>query len=187
MAAQSTSDQNKLIAEYRERMEQEGKNYLIIPSEDNGEDYVNFYFIGNYEGKEVLFDTALYTLRVLYHSELFELAEHKAAQKFPNFRQIQYEEDENGDMKALSAEQEELGLYMAEIMMDLEDEEAVKVQEHVLYDPNLDVGVGLDVSLNVPEITDKVIAKFVQDFNADKLELDDTLYSFVEEEEEADS
>ncbi len=175
------------MASYREKISASGKNHLIVDSDDNSDDYVNFYFIGNYEGEEVLFDAALYTLRVHYHSELYELAEHKAAQKFPNFHSITYEEDENGDMKSLSAEQEELGLYLAEIMMDLEEDEAVKVQEHIYFDPNIDFGVGLDACLNVEAITEKTISKFVNDFNNDSLELDETLYSFVEEEEESEN
>ncbi|EMR00950.1 hypothetical protein [Cesiribacter andamanensis] len=173
-----------VIADYRSRMQAKKQNYLIIESEDNSEDYINFNFIGEHEGKEVVFDAVLYTLRLHYHSELYELAEHKAAQRFPNYKNIRYEEDENGDLKALNDEMEEIGLYMAEVMMELEDEEAVKVQEHVYLDPNLDFGVGLDAALNVDTITPKVISRFIEQFNADTLELDETLYSFVEEEED---
>jgi hypothetical protein len=42
----------------------------------------------------------------------------------------------------------------------------------------------LDISLNVEEITQEVIEKFISDFNAGTLELDPTLYSFTSEEEE---
>ena len=160
------------------------QNYLIVESEDNGEEYVNFYFIGKYEGEEVVYDAVLYTLRIHYHSELFELAEHKAAQRFPNYKSIRYEEDENGNMKALNDEMEEIGLYMAEVMMDLEEEEEVKVQEHLYLDPNVDFGVGLDAGLHVEEITPAVITDFINKYNSDTLELDETLYTFVEEEEE---
>ena len=173
----------EVISDYRRKMEAKNQNFLIVESEDNSEEYVNFYFIGEYEDKEVIYDAVIYTLRLHYHSELYEIAEHKAAQRFPNFKNIKYEEDENGDLKALNSEQEEIGLYMAEIMMELEEEEAVKVQEHLEIDPHLDFGIGLDVALNVQKIDKKIISRFVKDYNEGKLQLDDTLYTFVEEED----
>lgn len=182
------SNQNKgfdqaTIREYKTRMDAKNKNFLIIESEDNSDEYVNFYFIGKYEGQDVIYDAVIYTLRLHYQSELYEIAEHKAAKRFPNFKSVQYEEDENGDLKAPNTEQEEIGLFMAEIMMELEEEEAVKVQEHVELDPNLDFGVGLDAALNVQTIDEKVISRFVKQFNEGTLSLDDTMYSFVEEED----
>lgn len=174
----------KVIEDYRSRMKAKNQNFMIIESEDNSDEYVNFNFIGEYEGKEVVYDAVLYTLRLHYHSELYELAEHKAAQRFPNYKNIKYEEDENGDLKALNDEMEEIGLFMAEVMMDMEEEEAVKVQEHLYLDPNLDFGVGLDSAQNVDRITPKVIFRFVDQYNSNTLQLDDTLYSFVEEEED---
>ena len=173
----------QVIADYRKKMQAKNQNYLIVESEDNGEEYINFYFIGEYEGKEVVYDAVLYTLRIHYHSELFELAEHKAAQRFPNYKSIRYEEDENGNMKALNDEMEEIGLYLAEVMMELEEEEAVKVQEHLYLDPNVDFGVGLDAGLHVEEITPEVISRFIKQYNEDSLELDETLYTFEEEED----
>lgn len=171
------------IQEYRNKMESRNKNFLIIESEDNSDEYMNFFFIGKHEGKEVLYDAVIYTLRLHYQSELYEIAEHKAAKRFPNFKSVQYEEDENGDLKAPDREQEEIGLYMAETMMELEEEEAVKVQEHVEKDTNLDFGIGLDVALNVNAIDEQVISRFVKQYNEGTLSLDKTLYSFVEEED----
>lgn len=172
-----------VIAEYRRKMEARNKPFLIVESEDNSDEYVNFNFIGTYEGKEVIYDAVIFTLRLHYHSELYEIAEHKAAQRFPNFKNIRYEEDENGDLKALNSEQEEIGLFMAEVMMELEEEEAVQVQEHVELDPNVDFGLGLDAALNVERVNDKVIQRFVEQYNAGTLRLDDTLYTFSEEED----
>lgn len=160
------------------------KAYKIIESEDNTDEFVNFYFVGMYEGKEVIYDAALYTLRLHHSSELYELAEHEAAKKFPNFKGIKYEEDENGNLKPLSSEEEEIGWFITEIIMEMEEEESVKVQEFVDIDTNHDYGIGLDAALNLEYIDDKVIAKFVKDFNDDTLVLDETLYSFQSEEEE---
>lgn len=161
-----------------------GKNYKIIPDEGNSEEFVNFWFIGMYEGKKVIYDAALYTLRLHHSSEVYELAEHEAAKKFPNFKGINYEEDEEGNLKPLSSEEEEIGWFITEIIMELEEEEAVKVQEFIDLDTNHDYGIGLDAALNVDEINDKVISKFVVEFNDDTLVLDDTLYSFQTEEDE---
>lgn len=160
------------------------KTFKIVPSEDNTDEFVNFYFIGKYEGKEVIYDAALYTLRLHHASEVYERAEHEAAKKFPNFKGIKYEEDENGNLKPLSSEDEEIGWFITEMIMDLEEDEAVKVQEFVDIDTNHDFGIGLDASLNLEYIDEKVIAKFIKDFNEDTLDLDDTLYSFMSEEEE---
>lgn len=173
----------QVIADYRKKMQAQNQNFLIIDTEDNSDEYVNFNFIGTYEGKEIIFDAVLYTLRIHYHSELFELAEHKAAQRFPNYKSIDYEEDENGNMKALNDEMEEIGLYLAEVMMELEEEEAVKVQEHLYLDPNVDFGVGMDVGLNVEQITPEIISRFVKQYNENSLVLDETLYTFEEEED----
>lgn len=172
------------IKKIKDKIVKSGKNYLIVPSEDNSDEYVNFQYVGNFEGQEVIYDVALYTLRMHHASLVYEMAEHEAAKRFPNFKSIQYEEDENGDIRALGKEEEEIGLFMAEYMAELEEEEEVKVQEHVEVDPHLDYGVGLDVGLNVQEITPKVIERFISDYSGGKLKLDDTLYSFQFEDEE---
>lgn len=172
------------IKEYRDKMESSGQNYVIQNSEDNTDEFINFCFVGLYEGKEVIYDTILYTLRLHHNSELFEIAEHKAAKRFPEFRSIKYEEDENGDLAKLDDMEEEIGLYMTEVIFDLEEEEAVKVQEHIEVDAHLDFGVGLSVCLNVDKVNHKVVEKFIKDYNEDTLKLDDTLYSFQTEDYE---
>ncbi|GMQ23953.1 hypothetical protein Aoki45_06350 [Algoriphagus sp. oki45] len=174
----------KNIEKLELELSRSGKNYKIIPDEGNSEEFVNFWFIGMYEGKKVIYDAALYTLRLHHSSEVYELAEHEAAKKFPNFKGINYEEDEEGNLKPLSSEEEEIGWFITEIIMELEEEEAVKVQEFIDLDTNHDYGIGLDAALNVDEINDKVISKFVVEFNEDTLVLDDTLYSFQTEEDE---
>ena len=73
---------------------------------------------------------------------------------------------------------------MAEVMMELEEEGEVKVHEFVDLDPNVDFGIGLDAALNVDKLTDDIIQRFVVDFNEDSLRLDDTLYTFMTEDEE---
>ena len=172
------------IEKLQAELEKSGKKFKIVPDPGNSEEFINFLFIGMFEGREVIYDAALYTLRLHHSSEVYELAEHEAAKKFPNFKGINYEEDEEGNLKPLSSEEEEIGWFITEIIMEMEEEEAVKVQEFVDIDTNHDYGIGLDAALNVEEINEKVIKKFIQEFNDDTLVLDETLYSFQTEEDE---
>lgn len=184
-------EQNKgfdpeLIATYKTKMASEGKPYIFDDKDENTDEYVHFHFVGVFEGKEVIYDAVMYTLRLQHESELFEIAEHRAAKHFPEYKKISYEEDENGNLATLDPLEEEIGLYIAEVIMELEEEEAVKVKEHVDMDTNTDFGVALDIGLRVDKITTKEIEKFIKDFNEDTLSLDETLYSFqtqdIEEE-----
>jgi len=161
--------------------------YMVVPSADNNDEYQHFRFVGKYEGEDVIYDAVIYSLRLHHASEVYEMAEHKAAQKFPNFRPIKFEEDENGDLDALDDVEEEIGLYIAEVIDDLEEDESVKVQEHVDMDSGCEYGIGLDVGLNIEEVTADVINKFVDDFNEDNISLDSTLYAFQSNEEGIDS
>lgn len=160
-----------------------GQSYVVIDSEDNNDEFMNFYFIGVYEGKEVIYDAALYTLRMQHNSEVFEVAQHKVAQKFPDYKGIDYEEDENGDIRPLDDFSEEMGLYLTEVMDEIEEEESVKVQEHLDLDPNIDFGIGIDCGLNIDQVSSEVIEQFIENFNNDELKLDTTLYSFQYEED----
>ena len=162
----------------------EDQSYAVIESEDNSDDFMNFYFIGAHEGKPVIYDAALYTLRLQHSSEVHELAEHKVAQKFPEFKKISYEEDENGDIAPLDDLEEEIGLYLTEVMDELEEEDAVKVSEHIDVDEHIDFGVGLDVGLNVEKVNHELIEKFIKEFNAGTIKLDGTLYSFQFDEDD---
>lgn len=173
------------IQAYGTRMKASGKPYLLDEEDDNGDEYVHFYFVGKFEGREVIYDAVMYTLRMQHESELFEIAEHRAARHFPHYKKIAYKEDENGNLETLDPLEEEIGLYMAEVIMELEEDEAVKVKEHVDLDAKTDFGVALDIGLHVEVITPKIIEKFIKDFNEDTLSLDDTLFSFQTQEDEA--
>ena len=172
------------IQNLKEEIQATGQTFVVIDSDDNNEEFMNFYFIGVYEGKEVIYDAALYTLRMQHNSEIFELAQHKVAQKFPQYKAIDYEEDENGDIAPLDDLEEEIGLYLTEVMDELEDDEAVKVKEHVDIDVNIDYGIGVDAGLNVESINAETIEKFIRDFNDDNIKLDPTFYSFQFQDED---
>ena len=100
------------ISQLKAELQKSKLPFKVIHDEENSEEFVNFYFLGKYEGKEVVYDTALYTLRLHHASEVYEIAEHEAAKKFPNFKAINYEEDENGNMKPLTPEEEEIGWFI---------------------------------------------------------------------------
>ncbi|GAB3658447.1 hypothetical protein GCM10028791_31400 [Echinicola sediminis] len=174
------------IGALKAELKASGKSFKTIPSDGDSDEFANFYFIGKYEGKDVIYDAALYTLRLHHSSEVYELAEHKAAKKFPNFKGIHYEEDENGNLKPLNSDEEEIGWFMTEIIMEIEEEEHVKVQEFIDLDTNHDFGIGLDVALNIDHVDDKVIEKFIKEFNDDTIVLDDTFYAFQSEDEDVE-
>jgi hypothetical protein len=175
----------RTIADYRSRMKEAGESFLLANADENTEEHVHFFFVGNYEGKEVIYDAVLYTLRLQHESELFEIAEHKAAQHFPEYKKITYREDENGNLQTLDNLEEEIGLFMAEVIMEMEEEGTVKVQEHVDMDTHLDFGIGLDVGLHMEEINPKVIERFIKEFNSDAIVLDPSWYSFQTQSQEA--
>ncbi len=49
----------------------------------------------------MIYDAVMYTLRLQHESELFEIAEHRAARHFPQYKKIAYKEDENGNLETL--------------------------------------------------------------------------------------
>jgi len=174
-----------IVNEYRTKINASGKPYIFDSEDDNTPEYAHFYFIGMFEGRETVYDAVMYTLRLQHESELFEIAEHRAAKHFPEYKKITYDEDENGNLEALDPLEEEIGLFMAEVIMELEEEDAVKVKEHVDIDANADFGIGLDVGLHVDEIDENTIRKFIREFNEDQLKLDETYYTFQTLDEEA--
>ena len=175
----------EVVQDYRRRMKALGRPFLVDEEDENSDEYFHFYFVGDHEGKDVVFDAVMYTLRLQHESEMFEIAEHRAAQHFPNYRKINYEEDENGNLSTLDDEEEEIGLFMAEVILELEEEETVKVKEHVDLDTHVDFGVALDIGLHMEKITPAAIENFIDQFTNDALKLDETLYSFQTKGEEA--
>jgi hypothetical protein len=176
----------EVIGDYKRKMKALGMPFLTVDGEENTDESLHFYFVGkDDDGKEVIYDAMMYTLRLQHESEMFEIAEHRAAQHFPNYQKITYEEDENGNLSALDDREEEIGLFMAEVILELEEEEAVRVSEHVDMDDHVDFGIALDIGLHVEKITPTIIEKFINDFYNDTLQLDTTLYTFQTKEEEA--
>ncbi|WP_435355041.1 hypothetical protein [Emticicia sp. SJ17W-69] len=167
------------IAELKKECEQEGQNYVIVEDEDGMNDsgeFAHFQFVGNYEGKEVIYDAVMGTLRLNHSSLVFEEAEIRMKKAYPNYIEI---ERRKPNYKV----DEEMELMLEEIIEELEEEEDFKVSEFVEVETDFEYGIGLDIALNVEEIDNEVITKFVNDFNAGTLKLDPTLYSFSSLEE----
>jgi hypothetical protein len=167
----------EVIRIFKAEIENAGLPYRLNADAENSSEYVEFQFVGQHEGREVLFDAALYTLRLQHESELFDIAEQRAMEQFPDYRKVT--EDDAADPER----EEEIGLFMAEVIMELEEEESVKVQEHVDVDTGVEFGISLDIGLNVEAVTRDIILKFIEGFTTDTLKLDQTLYSFQTEEE----
>ena len=174
----------QVIEDYRDRIKASGRSFVLDETDEHSDEYVHFYFIGMSDGKEVIYDSVMYTLRLQHESEMYEIAEHRAAQHFPEYKKITYAEDENGNLETLDPLEEEIGLFMAEVIMELEEEEAVKVREHVDMDRNAEFGISLDIGLHLEKIEMSDVEKFIKDFNEDTIQLDDTLYSFQIQDEE---
>lgn len=157
-----------LIARIKQKL---GTDLFYIDDEDEPtEECVHFYFLAKQNGEEVICDCVLYTLRLHHESEMHEEAEARVAEKFDGYLMSKDSES--------AAQEEEIGMMMAEILVELEEEEAIKVQEHIELDSDNPVGLGMDVGLNVPAISNEVIAKFISEFRAGTVKLDDALYSF---------
>jgi len=171
------------IENLKEECRQANQSYIINENEPQGEEFAHVYFVGKHEGAEVIFDTVIYTLRLHHSSILYEMAEDKAAEKFPNYVRWEPEEDENGELIVPEDVDEEIEQFKAEVISELEESESVKVKEHVELDTEFEYGISLDVCLNVEEITDEVIENFVRNYNAGTLQLDETLYSFANDED----
>ncbi|GAB3992201.1 hypothetical protein GCM10028807_24760 [Spirosoma daeguense] len=167
-----------------EECSQEGKSFVYV--EDNDLDVLeegecaHIQFPGKYQGAEVIFDTLVYTLRLHHSSLVYEMAVDQVRKTYPEY--VPPEEREE-NYKISSDLEEEAETALTELIDELEETEAVKVQEHVEVDLQSDYGIALDVCLNVEEINDEVIENFIRNFKNNTLSLDNTLYSFTSEEE----
>jgi hypothetical protein len=74
------------VADYRKKIEASPYNFVFDEEDENNEEYAHFYFVGKYKGKDVVYDAVIYTLRLQHESELYEIAEERAEQHFPDFR-----------------------------------------------------------------------------------------------------
>lgn len=169
----------------KEECQAAGKSFIYVEDDDlevleSGE-CVHIQFPGQYQGQEVIYDALVYTLRLHHSSLVYEMAVEEVQKTYPDY--IPPEERESG-YKIAPDREEEAETALTEIIGEIEDTESVKVQEHIETDTDSDYGVALDVCLNAEDITDEVIDNFIQQFKANSLSLDTTLYSFTSEDDE---
>ena len=170
----------------KEELSKSGKLFQYVDEEEVSGDMAEFMFIGSYEGRPAIFDCLLGTLQLAYESNLLELAEAKAKEKYPDYKGFDFEVDEKGNGVSHGEESEEIEEYKAYAMYEIEEAGSAKVAESVELDVEFDFGVGLEAYLNQPEITEDVIVKFIEDFNAGTLKLDPVRYAFESDDDEDD-
>lgn len=171
------------IADIRAQAKEAGRNFVYTPGEQNTQDFANFMFIGKHEGKEVIYDAVMFTLKMAHSSRLYEIAEEEAMRQFPEYKGWELEADEDGNLRVPEEIDPDIEDFKATVIMELEEEGEIKVQEEVNIDADWDYGIGLEVMLNVDEITDSVISRFIDQFNNGTFTPDPTLYSFLHDDE----
>ena len=169
----------------RDECRETGRSFVYVEDEDldvleSGE-CAHIQFIGKDAGQEVIYDGLIYTLRLHHSSTVYETAVAQIRKSHPEY--VPPEEREPGYQISV-AKDEEIEELLTELIEEREETEAVKVQEHVELERDFDYGIGIDICLNVEEINDEVIERFISQFNSGALKLDKTLYSFSSDEAE---
>jgi hypothetical protein len=177
----------KEIKMLKDECKAEGFSFVYCEDEEDDDEMaeagelIHVQFVGKHNGKEVICDALFCTLR-LYHSSLvYENAIEEVKQTFPAYLPA---EERDKKYKLSEAQNDEAELLLTEIMETIEEEEEIKVKEEIEVDENFEYGLGLEVRLNVDEITEDIIENFIKKFNAGNLDLDPTLYSFITEDDD---
>lgn len=168
------------IALLKSEILEEGTNFVLVDDEadlDDSGEFAHFQFIGKNNGKEVIYDAMLTTLRLHHSGLLYEEAEKIVKKEYSKYKPIEERED---DYEI----DEDAELFLEELIEQFEDNETYQVAEFIEVDNDFEYGIGIDASLNVSEITVEVIEKFIKDFNGNSLKLDSTLVTFKNEEDQ---
>jgi len=163
----------------KEFLQSQKLTWVYNPDEEQDEDFAFFFFQGKYKNKEVIFDVAFFPLSVHYASIIEEQAEEEVKKLYPEYEG----EESNLPQNKL----EEILEHKAEIIAEMEAESDVKVQEFIEFDDDFEEGdeiVLLTVSLNIDEVNEEEVSKFVENYLNNTFKLDENLYSFSLEEED---
>lgn len=174
------------IEKLKESLRKTGKSFHFIDENEVSSEVAEFLFVGSFEGKPVIYDCLLGTLRFAYEANLDELAEAKTLERYPDYKGFEFDVDDNGAAHSTGEENEEVEQFKAYCMYEIEEAGLANVAESVSLDKNFEFGIGLEAYLNVPEINEMVIERFIREFNSGTLKLDPTRYSFESEEDEED-
>ncbi len=163
----------------------ENQSFIHIEDEDfpvsEDKEMVHIQFVGHFNNQEVIYDAIISTLQLHYSSQVYEAAEKEAMEQFPQYVPL---ENRDANYKVNPELEEEVEMIILEIIEELEENEEIKVAEFIELDENFEFGIGLEAALLVPALEDDVISNFIADFNAGKLSLDPSLYSFNAEGED---
>lgn len=172
------------IALLIQECKREGRNFIYVEDEigeESNDEHAHVQFIGQHRGQDVIYDALIYTLRLHHSMVVYDTALEKVKKEYPDF----VAEDEEDEKEITNPErQEDAEILLTEIIEELEENEEVKVKEHVEIDHSFEYGIGLEVGLNKQEIDEKVITDFIARFKSGKLNLDNGVYSFKNEEDE---
>lgn len=166
------------IVQLKKECQEEGQNYVLVLDEqelsDSGE-FFQFQFVGKTEdGKEVIYDAAIFTLELHYNSLLLDQAEKRVAAIHKDFVPI----EQRGDDYEINPKADEL---IEEFIMEMEDDDDMKVSEFLNIDKEFEFGIGLEVAINVAEIFPEVIEDFIKEFNAGEFKPDTDRFSFKQD------
>ncbi|TAE73293.1 MAG: hypothetical protein EAZ85_07445 [Bacteroidetes bacterium] len=152
------------------------KPFVFNPEEDKDEELqtASILFVTKKNNKDYLVDAFVMTSHFQYHMEVMDEAERLLVKKFPKLAGKDY-------IDFSEEQQDELDNLMDEIY----ENESVHVQEFISEDLEENENfIEMEVGLNREELTIEVLEKLVNDYNQNKLKLDDTALSFTEEFEE---
>ncbi|KQS26729.1 hypothetical protein [Dyadobacter sp. Leaf189] len=173
------------IAQLKRECKAERANFIYVDDEfedeDENNEHAHVQFVGMYKESEVIYDALIYTLRLHHSTLVYDAALERLKKEMPHYVS---QDERPADYKISEEDEDEAELLLTEFIEEIEENEEITVREHVEIDDTFEYGVGLEVGLNKTEITDKVIDEFIALFNADRVQLDPTLYSFTGSEDE---
>jgi hypothetical protein len=175
------------IAQLKAECKAERLNFTYVEDEfeddeeEENNEHAHVQFVGYYKEKEVIYDALIYTLRLHHSTLVYDAALERLKKEIPNY----ISQDERPENYKISPEQEEEAeILLTEFIEEIEENEEITVREHIEIDDEFEYGIGLEVGLNKTEINEKTINDFIIRFNAGRIQLDATLYSFTGSEEE---
>ena len=152
-----------------------GKLFVWNEEEDRDENFASFFFTAEVDGKETVVDAFMYTLETEYASLTFDIAKDMVLNEHPSFADLDFDQEDGEHIDKLEL-----------AMVEVEEEGLAKVSEFMEEDEVDGGGIVLTVCLNVPEVNEYRIDKFINAYRKGEVELDGTLYSFEPEDEEGE-
>jgi hypothetical protein len=164
------------IAQLKRECKAERLNFVYIADEfedeeEENNEHAHVQFVGYYKDKEVVYDALIYTLRLHHSTLVYDAALERLKSEIPDYVSP---DERTEDYKENPEQDEEAEMLLTEFIEEIEENEEIKVKEHVETDDQFEYGIG----------NEKVINDFIIRFNAGRIQLDPTLYSFTGSEEE---